>query len=277
MPAKIVVISGPDQGKETWIEDDVARIGRGTNCTILLSDKRLPDHVATLEFRDGHFNLYSRMEDEVVLGGKKLPPRGFDRWASGKDLVLPGQNVLRLETERDPRPAKKPRQSSAAAVPELEVPMEEAPAYEEDEEPVKKIAPDVAAKKRSKQMTQILLILLCALGGVYLFFLEEDPGAGPVQSPGAEFSYLVGTMYEKKADDPRYQDLRETLQVARTAELRSDTRTALKTYGILRDTLVFRVKTSREPLEKKDRELLEQTLKFVTVRLRTATDDAAAE
>lgn len=277
MPAKIVVVSGADRGKEIWIEDEVTRIGRGSTCAIALSDPKLPEHTATLEFRDGHYNLYSRLEEDIVLNGKTLASRGFDRWQPGKELELPGPVVLRLETERDPKPLKRPRQTPPQARPEPEEPIEEPRRDAEEMENVKEAAPNAAAKKRSNQLTQVLLILLCAAGGVYMWFAETEPDAGPVQSPGAEFSYLVGTMYKKKADDPRYQELREALQVARTSELRADIPMALTNYRQLRDTLVARLKTSGEALGKEDRELLERSLKFVTVRLRTTTDESALE
>lgn len=274
MPAKLTVISGPDKGNEIWIEDEVVRIGRGDNCAVPLSDARLPAHVATLEFRDGHYNLYSRMEDEIILNGRALAPRGFDRWLPGKDLQLPGANVLRLETERDPRPSRRPRQT---AQPEPEPEADEVVPDEEGTETAEPTSVETAAasKKRSQQMTMILIILLCAIGGVFVLLMEEDPDSGPVTSPTQEFSALVTTFYEKKADDTRYQDLREALQIARTAELRKDTKTALRNYGRLRDTLVARLKSSGEVLEKDDRDLLDRTLKFVTIRLRTATDESA--
>lgn len=265
MPAKIIVLSGQDKGKEMWVEDEVVRIGRGGNCAIALSDPHLPEHVATLEFRDGHFNLHSRMEDNIVLAGKAVGPRALERWPGGKDLQLPGAVVLRLEVERDPRPMK--RRLPAAAPPQAE-PETYEPAGD-DEAPPPPVSDEEAAKKRSRQFTYLLLILLCALGGVYFLFFEEDPAAGPRESPTKKFAFLVRTFYDKKAKDPRYQELREALQEARTAELRNDKADALKKYSAIRDTLISW--KSNEGLSKEDVVLLEDTLRFVAGRLRTAS------
>lgn len=267
MPAKIVVLSGADQGKEMWVEKVVARIGRHPSCEMVLTDPHLPEHALTLEFRDGNYTLYSRLGEPVNLAGRALPARGFDRWPGGKDLHLPGPVILRLEVERDPRPAPRPRPSPAlpfAAPP----PVPGAPESAAPEDPASQA--QEAKKARSRQLTQLLVILLCAAAGVFFFLAEEEGNTGTTQTPTAHFQSLVKEMHEKKKDEPRYQDLRQALQSARTAELRGNKKSMLEQYKKLRDQLVA-WKSASLSESKEDTRLINSTLQFITNRLDAAT------
>jgi hypothetical protein len=234
MPAKLVVIAGADQGADLWIEDEVSRLGHDAVCALRVSDDDVPAHVATLEYREGAYVLHNRCDDELFLEGKPLPPRAQARWNANKDLSLHGGVVLRLTIEGDPRPMKRQAAPQPYEYPEIPAdPGQPGAALLEDDAP----APAVDSQ-RSKKMTQTIVIVLCALLGVYMLFFDT-PGSDTVDAardPRKDFQQAVDAL--AKDEDPQSRRLRELLQDARVAELRGDQPSAQALYGKVRDRIL---------------------------------------
>lgn len=236
MPAKIVILSGAEQGADLWIEEEVQRLGQDPLCALRVADPGVPGHAATVEYRDGGYLLHNRCDEELLLDGKPLLPRGQRSWVANKDLTLPGGVVLKLVVESDPRPAK--RQTAPPQAYEYPVvPPEEAKPgglnQDDDDAPV-----SVPSSDRSKKITQFVVILLCALVGVYMLFLDKpsEKTEGEL-SPRQQFDQAVAALV-KQGDDAQARHLRVLLQDARIAELRGDQAQAQIFFGAIRDRLL---------------------------------------
>lgn len=234
MPAKLVVIAGADQGADLWIEDEVQRLGHDPVCALRVSDDAVPAHVATLEFREGAYLIHNRCDDELFLDGKPLPARAQARWGVNKDLSLHGGVVLRLVVEGDPRPVK--RQAAAQPYEYPDIPADDS---KPGAGPVDDDAPAPPAdSQRSKKMTQMLVIVACALFGLYMLFFDKPSDTVEAErDPRKEFKLAVDALSEKD-DDPQARRVRELLQEARVAELRGDQTQAQALYGKVRDRIL---------------------------------------
>lgn len=234
MPSRLVVLAGSETDRDFPLEDEVLRLGTDPGCAVHLPGTDLPGHAATLEFRDGGFLLHNRCPADLVLDGKPLPMREFAPWLPGKTLEFPDGLVLQLVVEGDPRPTRN-QVVPAAPMVYPEIPPEPPPAADEDDED--KSAP-LDDGKKAKKWGQLVVIVGCALLGVYLLMFDTPAETGKGErDPRKEFEEVVQVLVVRK-DDPTAASLRRMLQSARIAELRKEAQTAQDHYGAVRDRLL---------------------------------------
>jgi len=88
MPARLVVMTGPDRGKSFDLAEELTHVGRGGDNQIVLQDPDLGEHQLSLADRNGRFAVFTPISDGVTIEGTTLPP---DKW-----VWLPEQAEIKL-------------------------------------------------------------------------------------------------------------------------------------------------------------------------------------
>lgn len=88
MPARLVVMTGPDRGKSFDLAEELTHVGRGGDNQIVLQDPDLGEHQLSLADRNGRFAIFTPVSDGVTIEGTTLPP---DKW-----VWLPEQAEIKL-------------------------------------------------------------------------------------------------------------------------------------------------------------------------------------
>jgi len=88
MPARLVVMTGPDRGKSFDLAEELTHVGRGGDNQIVLQDPDLGEHQLSLADRNGRFAVFTPVSDVVTVEGTTLPP---DKW-----VWLPEQAEIKL-------------------------------------------------------------------------------------------------------------------------------------------------------------------------------------
>ena len=99
--AKIVVLNGPEQGQEHYLERGRTVLGRGDDADVVLSDPALSRHHAEIRFS----GIEYRVKDLGSSNGTLLNGSEVDEYAvrSGDKLTI-GETILRFEIDRDESP-----------------------------------------------------------------------------------------------------------------------------------------------------------------------------
>lgn len=248
MPAKIVIVSGPDKGREISVESRVTTIGGHPGSEIRLQGQA--DTVATLRFRAGLYTVFNRCDVPLELTGQELSRDGSAVWKNGHELVLPGGSVLKLSIQGDPEPAR------AAVVAEDPEEPDDYLEADSDENPLPK-------KSQTTEMTVIgICVILCG----WLLVSDESsnlpdrnlrkdyhdivmallrPEIRPTSAATATRPDLVlparfqTLVKDATADDyVLFDGIRDLIQTARVAEMRGDRKLAISKYHLARDKLL---------------------------------------
>jgi hypothetical protein len=231
MPAKLIVSSGPGQGSEFYIEDQVVRIGSGEQCEWSLPDSHLASHAATLEFRDGGYILHNRSDDPVQLAGQDLSLRESASWSADEEADFGHGVQIRLEIDGDPAPAKAP-----GPVIQIEVDPEE-----NDETKAAKGKPGSGGSGKSLQL--LVIVVACALAAWML--LSDSSAENKTGGREVRFEDIIEKLKNSPTDKAREpHSFRSMLQRAHAAQLRGDGKEARAMYGSIRDALLLHPKAS---------------------------------
>jgi hypothetical protein len=250
MPAKLIVIAGEPSGTEFDIQDEVLRIGSGTQCEFRLSE--LAPHAATLEYRDGTYFLHNRSDAMIALGRDRLGLRDSAAWSPGMEANLGHGLTLRLDVEGDPAPAKPARPTYTIEY-DAEEPVEDGQA---------------AAKKpagSSKKTLQIAIIVVAVPLCIWMLLSDNEPPKADPAEKRVSFTEVIDKLADSPVDKERgSQSIRAALQRARSAELHGDRKAARQAYGFVRDTLVIHRKPDGNFRDPED----EMVWSYVKQRLR---------
>lgn len=102
--AYLFVKAGPDQGRQFPLPDS-ARIGRGSDCTIVLDDRRVSGEHALVKHANEQFvftDLHSANGSFLVVEGREEPIRGSQVLLNG-DTVRVGHTLLEFVDVRNGR------------------------------------------------------------------------------------------------------------------------------------------------------------------------------
>lgn len=257
MPARVVVVSGPDKGREIEIEARVVTVGSHPGSEINLQGQA--DTVATLRFRDGAYSVFNRGDESLELAGQEIPRDGKAHWKNGHDLVLPRGAVLKLRIQGNPEPTRVLAVANDSAAADLDEPED----YLDGD-------PDETQVPKKSQTTEMAVIAVCVLVCAWLLVSDEsvntstkdvrkeyhdivlallrpenrpsstDPGTRPdlVLSPRLqELVKNAGT-----DDFVLFDGIRDLIQSARVAEIRGDRKLAISKYQLARDKLLDRIR-----------------------------------
>lgn len=88
MPARLVVMTGPDRGKSFDVSEELTHVGRGSDNQIVLQDPDLGEHQISLADRNGRYAVFTPVSDVVSVEGTTIPS---DKW-----VWLPEQAEIKL-------------------------------------------------------------------------------------------------------------------------------------------------------------------------------------
>jgi hypothetical protein len=254
MPAMIIVESGALAGKSFAIEKESVRIGSGDRCEIRLNDPNLTDHVFTVEYLNGTYQIFNRAAEAITVEGQKLESRKLTKWNSGKTVQLSGGMVLRLKVESDPRPIAKSGDDN--------VKVDEIKGDESADAKAKE-------KAKSKNTMQMMIILTCfGLTAILLAMVAMDPEPEVVDVQD-KFQIDFEKLYEElKANPPKlleFADLADRFQIARTYELSNQRAKALGRYRELQLQFLPRLENNGAKVRgDDDKGTLQKTYIFVS-------------
>lgn len=233
MPARLIALH-PARGVsqavagECWIESDVTRIGSAPDAELQIAG--VEPQLATVRYRDGHYQVYRRSNRPLVLGGRPLPVNEPVPWPPGLILGIADSVSLVLTVEANPAPAPRPLV----------------------------ILPDEGAESsrlRRAGWNRRVRQLLVALPIVSIAFLLGRGQAAPLRN-SSEFVAI-----QKKLDEPDPQRhrlvlWRERLQEARLQELQKRPGVAYQTHTRLRDKLLEAKHLANPPLSETEADVL---------------------
>ncbi|MGE3817816.1 MAG: hypothetical protein AB7I30_00120 [Isosphaeraceae bacterium] len=230
MPARILVSNAGDVS-EYWIQSHVTRIGEGPRLDVPIAG--IGSHVATVEFRDGHYWIHNRIHHDLDLGGRPVRPAEPVVWRTGIRLALAPDLTLRLETDDDPTPGMPVVEGDDHALVEAHTDevLGDADGPREPQRPRH-------GEPRGSQFVSLAVIAASLLAATGLP-LSPKPGKATSEKAAKGFAELVIDLRaaERSAGDRR-EELREicrVLQAARSAEVRGDRTGARDLYSSLRD------------------------------------------
>jgi pSer/pThr/pTyr-binding forkhead associated (FHA) protein len=94
--ATLRVIEGPDRGASLRLAGPVQRIGRASNCGLILSDTRISATHISITFRNGEF----RLKDLESTNGTLLNGSPVTEFAlKDGDQIRVGRTVMRMEID----------------------------------------------------------------------------------------------------------------------------------------------------------------------------------
>lgn len=88
VPARLLMISGPDEGKVFGLTSELVHIGTGPGNQVVLSDITLAEHQASIASRNGRFAIYVPPGQRVEVEGAPIPN---DKW-----VWLPAAAAMRM-------------------------------------------------------------------------------------------------------------------------------------------------------------------------------------
>lgn len=98
--ARIVVNSGPDRGKMFQLSEELVHIGTDAANQIVLADRNLADHQASIVKRNGRYAIFSPHEAAVEVDGNALPAERWV-WLPSKARIRMGARTALDFTVRD--------------------------------------------------------------------------------------------------------------------------------------------------------------------------------
>lgn len=223
MPARAVVHIGDEAARDFWIEQMVFRVGSDMSADLYIEHPGINPHAMTVEYRDGDYLVYNRGSGTYYMEGEPLAPGESTLWLPENGLRLNAEVTIYLETKGDPAPSRKPQ--TAQALPEDLLPEEEDPAEEKGKE---------EEKKSAGSIMQLAVIGICALLIPILLLQDQEPSdSGPDDNrPQISFQKLIGELSGDPLDRSAGPfSVRFTLQDAREAEIRGDTKLSLVKYA----------------------------------------------
>lgn len=242
MPARIVIISGPEADREFQIEKTVLRVGSRDDCDLRLID--VEPHVATLRFIDGRYTILNRSGRPVSIGDKVATTGGSVAWNNGEILEL-GPNIAgRLIVEGDPTPTK--------------IWTEEVGFGKLDEEFEEKYGVVAASKSLPQEPTpssetskNTKLVELAVIGAcvvllplILVFGRSQSAPLRDEQAVQTEFDELTKELsgrVQSQSDLGRDGFLLDLFESARASELRQDFSRAKARYREIRDQFADRI------------------------------------
>lgn len=117
--AKITVVAGPDRGKSCELADEIARLGRGTDNTLVLTDPDLTDQLVSIMQRDGRFAIIANGPSGLEIDGTAVPA---ERW-----VWLPEQAQIRVSRRTELEFSMRAGQNGSAPPQPTAVAAESAP------------------------------------------------------------------------------------------------------------------------------------------------------
>jgi hypothetical protein len=222
MPARIVVEAGAHAGEEFPIEEALFRLGSGTSCKPCLSDPGLPEHAATVEWKNRRYRVFNKTDRAIKLDSQPVESLAARDWLAGQRLTLPAGVVLRLDVEGDPAPAR--RGPAVVRVQDIK---------HTDDVPGQEKKPAETGKKGDWQkwlmipigIVIVVLLIMTAQGG------GGDP-AKPKDEPANEQSMqeLIDELRKHEEAEEVADPISEVLYQAYVAELRGLTGEAQRGY-----------------------------------------------
>ncbi|MEM9586576.1 MAG: hypothetical protein AAGA03_04790 [Planctomycetota bacterium] len=241
MGARILIQSGIAAGTSHWIERSVIRIGNDPGMDLTIPSDSLAPHSLTVEYRGGSYRVHNRSTDPVFLGGRTVAPNQSDTWIDSDLLELPGPVQLAIECDADPTPAAAPIGTPAAspATPELDAVHAQSTAQSNtratDRSAAQSATPGASDKPSSNTLLQVVVILVCVVGGALLLVRHQIRQTAETTVPVASFSSIVQQV--RQSSDSEMQKLLHHLQYAEAAMVRGDRRAARKRFGKVRNML----------------------------------------
>jgi hypothetical protein len=233
MPARLIALH-PARGAsqavagECWIESDVTRIGSAPDNELQIGG--VEPQLATVRYRDGHYEVYRRSDRPLVLGGRPLPLNTPVAWPPGLILGIADSVSLVLTVEANPAPTPRP----------LII-----------------LADELAGREQTRRAgwNRRVRQLLVALPLMSLAFVLGRGQAAPLR-PSTEFSAIQKKLDVPDPQRPRLALWRERLQEARLQELQKRAGVAYQTHEKLRDKLLEVRYLANPPLSKTEQEVL---------------------
>jgi len=218
MSAKFVQHNGNGSSQQYWIEDEVARVGSGADCALVVPG--LPAHCLTLVYRAGAYSVINRCNRALDVAGVPLLPMATAPLAAGDCVTASPDLVLRLEIDGDPAPSRRPRPIGGPnAVNEPEV--------------IAGTAPD-----RTLRLRRAFLVVAGVVAGGYLLLRGGGAGAHSDASTSREFHEIVEFLLSNPVDSgDGPARICRAVQRARVSELRGDMKRAIGYYEIAKDML----------------------------------------
>jgi len=227
MPAYIVVEHQGNVDSKFWIQEDVFRVGTGTNCKLVLQDTTLAAHLLTVEFRDGRYILHNRSGTSLTLDGKPFPTNLSSPWQANQALHITSDLILRLSIDGDLRPG-----TSKVTLATLNI---EAP---EQKVVVKEVSRPLTLEQKNTQHLQLLVIGICVVvvGVLSIKIMRNDEDLKPIMGQGSVtssqlFETQVDSLAKIAGVDAESGEFRSLLQAARASELRGHSNTANRQYS----------------------------------------------
>jgi hypothetical protein len=229
------------------------RIGSDPSADIRIPTANLAPHAMTLEFRDGHYRIHNRADETILVGRNQVEPQTAQIWKEGSELQVADTRLL-LEADGDPAPVRAPKNASATDYETVDEAADVLDECDQDSDESK-----TKPNAKSKQLTQLCLILVCGLAGVLLFVGGDN--AAPAASSPVDFDTVVR---EARAADDVPDSLVRELQYAEQSFVRCGaTKAVVARFQRLRDRLVGFQAT----MESDDDGGVEEILRFVQFRL----------
>ncbi|MES2788612.1 MAG: FHA domain-containing protein [Planctomycetota bacterium] len=201
---KIVVLRGSQKGEEFYLTKRITRLGSDAGCEIQINGDGIIGHALSIDAGGEEIVIYNRGETPLTVAGQSVAPLMSGVWKQGKDLLLPGQVQLRLETY------------SAAVVAPKKLEYEEVVEARPDMLGETTTTPKLSTKPRKNNAGAIAFIAAC-LVLVVLMIIKKTAGdsTGPIIAGKDVLTWekvWVELNDEKRLADPKYDDLRRGFQ-----------------------------------------------------------------
>ena len=252
MSPRITVQSGIAAGTSHRIENRVARIGSNPQSDVCLPTADIPGHALTLEFRDDGCLVYNRCRESVYIGARVVAPEQVVEWPE-TDILQLGHGIELLLDLDD---------SDSDDFCNGMVDEEESELDVKSKGPVSDVSELRQTKTSSgktKAMIQLLVTVLCLVGGVLLLVRDQNRSAGPEPGPG--FSELVSTAIATPGISP---ELIRRIQYAEAQRIRGRLEIASEEFQSIRNDLI----AGREPAGHISEHRNSQILHFIESRVR---------
>jgi hypothetical protein len=93
--ASLTVIAGRDRGKTYTLQEDLTKIGRISECQVVLSDPLIEDVHASLANRNGRFAIMTALKGKVAINGVQLPSKQWT-WLPGRATITVSKETTLL-------------------------------------------------------------------------------------------------------------------------------------------------------------------------------------
>ena len=238
MPAKLTAIRDQAVSKIVQIENPLSRVGGAPPSDLIFPG--LPNHVFTIEFQDKSYWVQNTGEQTLFLEESVIPCGSQMVWESGEVLQVGKHMTLRLDTDRDPRPA--PVGKTFMGLRPTALLTEEQKA------------------ERQHQLKLLAMLAVISLGIIFfssqIILAKPDPD----RSTRREFERLLEELERQEinlvarspnrlAMTKELTDLKNALKRARIADLESNGEASFQHYNAIRDYLRKRYLTDTSKFE----------------------------